>query len=508
MSLRRLLPCLFLAIPVGCPSTRQQPDAGIDAGADAGSDAGLDGGRDAGPDAGMDAGLDAGPDAGPDGGLDAGFDAGSDAGVDAGQDGGNDGGLDGGPDSGVNFCALPGSVVYLDGGSYTVPGADAGLPDFSWLTVPDGFCVHHYAVVGNARQLRFAPGGELFVASPSAGTTSNGPGGLGAVVVVPDDNQDGFGDQLLTYATGLAETQGMLFANNSFYYQDGTQIMSEPYVMGQRTDNPNHTLVADITVYVSGGHWPKTLDISDTGQIFVGNGGDQGEMCLEPMPFHGGILEVDGANGADGGVEVAMGLRNPIDVKCHRDGNNQCFATELVLDFSGPEGGREKLIPIRAGDNWGYPCCASANLPYENVTAYCGNPLEPCTPPTPDCSGVAQDTESFWVSNTPFGFDFVDDQFPTPWNDQIIVAVHGAFGSWIGARIVAITFDPQTGNPLPANDDDGGVDTGAMVDFATGWDDGLQDHGRPTDIEMSPDGRIFVSNDQNGEIFWIAPVTQ
>ncbi len=50
-----------------------------------------------------------------------------------------------------------------------------------------------------------------------------------------------------------------------------------------------------------------------------------------------------------------MGLRNPIDVKCHRDGNNHCFATELDRDYSTSEGGREKLLPIHASDNWGYP---------------------------------------------------------------------------------------------------------------------------------------------------------
>jgi glucose/arabinose dehydrogenase len=381
----------------------------------------------------------------------------------------------------------------------------AGQPDFSWLTVPAGFCVHHYAIVPNARQIRFAPGGELFVASPSTGTTSAGPNGLGAVVVVPDDNHDGFGDEVITYASNLASTQGMLFANASFYYQDGPQIMSEPYVTGQRMDNPSHTLVAAITVYQSVGHWPKTLDISDTGQIFVGNGGDEGEMCQQPMPFHGGILQL--SFGSPGGVQIAMGLRNPIDVKCHRDGNNHCYATELDRDYSTPEGGREKLFPINAGDNWGYPCCASANLPFSDVMVPCpDNPSQACAP---DCSAITPDTNSFLIGNTPFGFDFVDDQFPSPWSSQVMVGLHGAFGSWSGARIVAIAFDPQTGNLMPSTDNtDGGVVDGEMSNFATGWDDGTRTHGRPTDVEMSSDGRLFVADDQLGEIFWIAPVTR
>jgi glucose/arabinose dehydrogenase len=113
------------------------------------------------------------------------------------------------------------------------------------------------------------------------------------------------------------------------------------------------------------------------------------------------------------------------------------------------------------------------------------------------------------IGNTPFGFDFVDDQFPSPWSSQVMVGLHGAFGSWSGARIVAIAFDPQTGNLMPSTDNtDGGVIDGEMSNFATGWDDGTRTHGRPTDVEMSSDGRLFVADDQLGEIFWIAPVTR
>jgi glucose/arabinose dehydrogenase len=45
-----------------------------------------------------------------------------------------------------------------------------------------------------------------------------------------------------------------------------------------------------------------------------------------------------------------------------------------------------------------------------------------------------------------------------------------------------------------------------MVDFATGWDDGTQTHGRPATVTFSADGRLFVANDNNGVVFWIAPL--
>jgi glucose/arabinose dehydrogenase len=470
----RALPIAALAAIFACTSAPASKDAGP-------PDAGPS------PDSGFP--VDAGPDAG------AGRDAGGDAGPDAGPP-------DSGPtppytDAGVGpFCTLPGAVIYTDAGQTIVPGA-SGQPSFAWLTLPVGFCVHHYATVANARQLRFAPGGELFVSSPSTHTVSGGLFGLGAIAVVPDDNHDGLGDSILTFKAPLPSTVGMLFANGSFFHQEGTQIVSQPYSSGQRIDNGMDALVTDITVYKSSVHWPKTLDVSDTGSVYVGNGGDEPEACLQPMPFQGGVLELDGT---DGGRQVVMGLRNPIAVKCHHDGNDVCFALELGMD--GSDIGREKLLPLHAGDDWGYPCCASTSLAYSGVTVPCAsNPAQQCPP---DCSGVVPDTNSFLIGNTPFGLDFVDDQFPPPWSHKVIVALHGHFESWSGARLVAIDIDPTTGLLLPSSTMDGG-DVGHVSDFAIGWDDGTLSHGRPTDVEMSPDGRLFVANDQNGEIFWIAP---
>jgi glucose/arabinose dehydrogenase len=449
------------------------------------------------PDAG-DAG-DSGPvDAGDSGLADAGdagpVDAGDSGPADAGDAGPVDSGFDAGGRSG---CELPGSWIHDATGVHVVPGG-LDSTDLSWLTLPQGFCAHHYAVVPNARQLRFAPGGELFVASPVLRTTGGARNGMSAIVVIPDDDADGLGDSILTFKDSLPATQGLLFTGGYLYYQDDKKIMREAYNSGQRADTGSSELVVDITLYHSRLHWPKTLDVSDTGHIYVGNGGDQGEVCAQPMPFHGGVLEIDGTPGGD---PIVSGLRNPIDVKCHRDGKDHCFATELSLDFSASQGGREKLIPIHPGDNWGYPCCATAYFPYSGVMIPC--PQNPSNLCPPDCSTIVAETNSFIIGNTPFGFDFEDKQFPPPWDHRVLVALHGETGTWAGERIVAIATDPVTGLPLPSSNTDGG-NNGNLSDFATGWDDGTQSHGRPSDIVFSPDGRMFVANDNSGEILWIA----
>jgi glucose/arabinose dehydrogenase len=390
----------------------------------------------------------------------------------------------------ARFCDLPGSVQHTGPGVSVVPGGPVDTPDLSFMQLPIGFCAHFFANVGNVRQLRFAPGGELFVASPTRNSTGGGRGGQAAILVLPDDNQDGAADSQLTFLSGISATQGLLFTDGYFYYQDFTKILRRPYAAGDRTPTGPAEQVADVLFYVSGLHWPKALDVDDNGTIYVANGGDEGEPCDSTLPFHGGILKLD--DSPDGVAEVARGFRNPISLRCAR-GHNMCFAVELTRDFTTPVGGREKLLPIRQGDDWGFPCCATKNTPFPDIQ------------PPPDCSLVAQEIDSFFVGNTPFDLDFETGRWPEPWKHRCFVPQHGAYGTWKGARVVAIDFDVMTGQVLPGSDLTG-PSTGAMSDFATGWDDGSHAHGRPANVAFAGDGRLFLGNDNNGDIIWIAPL--
>jgi glucose/arabinose dehydrogenase len=308
-------------------------------------------------------------------------------------------------------------------------------------------------------------------------------------MVLADDNGDGYADGNLKFLDNLPSTQGLLFSTGYLYYQDSTKILRTPYASGDRAPTGTSEVMVDISVYSSPLHWPKALDQADDGMIYVGNGGDQDETCVEPHPFHGGILKIDGS---PGGAQVAQGFRNPIAVRCER-GTNLCFAAELARDYSADQGGREKLVPIRQGDDWGYPCCATKNTPFPDVS------------PAPDCSMVAPEDASFLIGDTPFSFDFEPGNWPEPYKKSAFVPLHGSAGGWLGARVVMVQMDPTTGLPLAGTDIDSGS-TGAMSDFATGWDDGQQDHGRPGAATFAADGRLFIGSDNNGEIFWVAPL--
>jgi glucose/arabinose dehydrogenase len=374
-----------------------------------------------------------------------------------------------------------------------VPGAGTGPSQVAFLRLPSGFCAHYFTNLGNARQLRFAPNGDLFVASPTRGTTSGGLNGRAAIVVLPDDDRDGLADAPLVFLPSLPSTQGILFADGYFYYQDDTRVMRVPYTSGDRAAGAPSEKIADTAgvYFTSALHWPKSLDMADDGTIYLANGSDQEELCDGSRPFRGGILRLDGS---PAGTPVAKGFRNPIAVRCER-GKNLCFASELAKDYSGDDVGREKIVPIRSGDDWGFPCCATRGKPYIDVS------------PVPDCSGITPEDVSFYIGDTPFGLDFERGKWQDPYRGSMFVVLHGAAGSWTGARIVYVSVDPATGLPEPGSTITR-VSTGAMTDFAKGWEDGGggRAHGRPTAIEFASDGRMFVSNDANGDIFWIAPL--
>jgi glucose/arabinose dehydrogenase len=362
------------------------------------------------------------------------------------------------------------------------------------MNLPPGFCAHYYATVGDVRQLRMAPGGELFATSPTTATTGgNYRDGRQSIVVLPDDDHDGVADSTSDFMTTLPSTQGLLFLNGAFHYQDGPAINRLAYKTGERLPSGTPQSVTTITAPQDALHWTKVMDVAMDGTLYITNGGSQGDQCLQGDPTRGAVFKLN----PDGSTTlIAKGFRNPIALRCEKN-HDVCLAAELALDYSGDHGGREKLVPIRPGDDWGYPCCATQNTPYTGA-AYANGA-------TPDCSGIPPESDSFIIGHTPFGLDFETGQWPAPWNDRVYVALHGVAGTWEGARVVAIELDPSTGLPLQASEL-GGSNPTAMLQFAGGWDDGRQDHGRPAAVEFAPDGRMFLGDDYNGLVVWIAPV--
>jgi glucose/arabinose dehydrogenase len=393
------------------------------------------------------------------------------------------------------FCGSPGTWVTTAQGPEVIPDPAHPFVDLSWLTLPQGFCAHFFATVPTSRQLRFAPGGDLFVASPTTPTTGGAGNGIAGIAVLPDDDHDGYADSVVTFLDNLPSTQGLLFNGGYFYFQDHISVLRVPFHPGDRAPSGSPELVTTVPLQQDALHWPKVMDVAQDGTFYVTNGSTQSEDCQPGSAPFGAVLSVS----ADGGTSVvARGFRNPIALRCETN-HDVCLAVELSLDYSGPTG-REKIVPVRPGDDWGFPCCATQGTPYPGITY-------PDDGGVPDCSGVANESVAFWIGQTPFGIDFEPGLWPAPWGGRAFVTLHGEVSLWEGAGLLAIALDPNSGLPLGASDVDSGFAGQNAMTFATGWADKRKDHGRPAPLAFAPDGRLFLGDDQKGAIVWIAPVS-
>ena len=253
----------------------------------------------------------------------------------------------------TRFCDLPGSVQFTPDGMAMVNGG-IGVDRIAFLTLPTGFCVHYFGNVGNTRQLRFSPTGDLFVASPTSGTTGGGAGGKAAILVLPDDDHDGVADTPLTFLGELPSTQGIMFAKDFFYYQNSTKILRRPYALGIapcRRSPSSKSPTSRCTRRPGIGRSRSTRQTTE--QSTWATVAIKAKPALRRTRFAGHPQD----RRDTGGRVVAKGFRNPIAVRCQR-GHNLCFAIELAMDFSAEFGGREKLVPIRDGDDWATPAAS------------------------------------------------------------------------------------------------------------------------------------------------------
>jgi glucose/arabinose dehydrogenase len=375
--------------------------------------------------------------------------------------------------------------------------------------VPDGFCAHEFTdkskPVTEARMIRFAPNGDLFLAVPNYPTPGGAAGGAGAILVLPDDDHDGKMDGTVRYAgsmnpsvsmqcgvqeaadpTNLACVHGLLFADGYLYYTRSDELRRFPYKDGDRgSPMPSGELVGTLGgKALSDVRWTHSMDLAKDGAIYVTRGRFDSSCSAESMA-EGAVLSFRVAPGAtfpQTPTTIADGFRDPLYMRC-QPGCGDCYTNELSGDGWDAIGGKEKLVLIQSGGHWGYPCCVAKDKPAPGGTA------DQCAKLNPDVSLIP-------LHDTPFGMDFEQGAFPAPYTFGVFIAQHGSFGGWKGTSISWLPTDPTTHRP-----------TGTSTVFASGWGHSAAIEGRATDVAFAPDGRLFVIDDTAGRIFWIAPRT-
>jgi glucose/arabinose dehydrogenase len=410
-------------------------------------------------------------------------------------------------DSGVHPDA---HIIPMGGFFCDLPGDNP-----AGLTLPDGFCARKFAELKAPRTIEFAPNGDVFVASPSAGTPGGASPGPGAIMVLPDDDHDGVADTVSTFwKTGeLGTVHGLAFVGgNALVYSVVRAVYSIAYASGDRTaQNPSPTMIADLSDTGSNDRFTHTLGLGSDGQLWVTRGQYDSSFCPPHNPRSGSVLRI-GANHDIHGDVVAQGFRNPMYMRCAPWG--ACYAAELSGDGWTQIGGSEKFVELKDGQDYGYPCCVDKDNPVPGSGA--------------DCGATPSSLYLYQLHDTPFGFDWdTNGLWPAPYTNALFIGFHGSFyeGPWAGTRLAWAPIDPMTHYPMGSNKTctaDTDCETyqmcipalaGGHTQFcgpktlASGFGINGPIKGRVTDVRMAPDGRLFFSDDAGGAVYWVAPKT-
>jgi glucose/arabinose dehydrogenase len=385
----------------------------------------------------------------------------------------------------------------VDAGSSDAGSSDAGSDvnatdpmwcgrgtDVSGAKAADGFCLKHYASIGEARALVLAPNGDLFVAGPSHDTAGGARGGPGAIVLLSDDDHDGVGEEhvfltKLDAATSLADVHGLALGGGYLYFTTQASVWRIAYKDGQRAAEGAPEDLKLPAQFGTGGRWTHGLARSAGGQLLASRGAyaSCGDMST------GGEVSSVGAAGAL--QPIAVGFRNPMYLRCHRT-DEVCAAMELGEDLQ--TGATEKMLMLHPNTNYGFPCCYTKGAPSTKGPAM-----------GTMCGDVTKEDASFALSDTPFGFDWEPGNWPAPYHNAVFVALHGSAystPSWQGAAVVYAATDPTTHAPVQD-----------WQPFQTGFGPGGSVLDRPSDVVFSSEGRMFIADDESGNVYWVAPKT-
>lgn len=358
------------------------------------------------------------------------------------------------------------------------PGAAAGAPGRAeWLAVPAGLAVREIARVPDARGLRFAPNGELYV---------NSMDDDGRLVALKRERDGSWSSR--TVVTGLDSAHSLEFWKGDLWVAETHRVIRFKGWRGPFRREEARVVVPSLP---RGGHSTRTLLPLDDDSFLV-SVGSSCNVCLETQWPRAAIAKyrVDGS----GATLYADGLRNAVGLIRHPI-TKQIWATCNGRDWLGDELPPECLYLVEPGKHYGWPFTwadgqrdrefgrdgfVQTGMPAAMLPAHCA----------------------------PLGLAAYDGTLlPAEYRGDLFVALHG---SWNRAtnfppQIVRLSMKHWTPGKKAEF-----ADEKFQGPFATGFLTGFQKHdgnrlGRPADVTVGPDGALYVSDDARGSVYRIAP---
>jgi glucose/arabinose dehydrogenase len=382
--------------------------------------------------------------------------------------------------------------------------------------VPPGWAMSVFARVPSARLAVWAPDGALLVSVPEEGRV---------VRLVPDGRGTASETELLR---GLDQPHGLTFAGATLYVAQSDRVDAYPYADG-RTGAPRPValgLPSAKSPELRGryGHALKSVAVGPDGAVYVsvGSTANISVADLTAVPPRASILRVPPGGGApepfavgvrngtglaiapDGSVWTAVNNRDNIRYPYDRPyGETSGSARGEVIEEYVRDHPAEALARLTPGRNLGWPYCnpdadVEPGVPgsAQDLTHV---PFTRDVQTNPDgaaldCAALPRVEQALPGHSAPLGLAFVDGGLPGDFARGALVGVHG---SWNASppRAPEVSFFPWR---------DGGL--GPQQTLVGGFQgaDGSR-WGRPVAAVTGPDGAVYVTDDEAGAVYRVAP---
>ncbi|MCE7980462.1 MAG: hypothetical protein DYG89_04665 [Caldilinea sp. CFX5] len=369
------------------------------------------------------------------------------------------------------------------------------------LQLPEGFVVRIFAEgLGTPRLMTVGPDGLLYVADIDGNR----------LLRLPDADNDGLADEVVVIAADLPLVHNAEWFEGWLYVAEGSQIERLRDADGDGEFETRELVTDNIPGPVR--HRTRTLHFGPDGKLYV-TAGSSGNNEPESDPRRAAMLRFnpDGSIPADNPFIDALndqrhpiwaeGLRNSVDFLFLPDG--RLWANHNGSDMLGDDLPPEEIvIEVEKGGHYGWP--------------YCYTPTLGATPPgTTEVRDERVDLAPAILSNcdqaTPARFTDLAHQaplgmvqynataFPTDYQGNLFVAYHGSWNSTEPRDCKVQMIVVQDGAPV------------ASQPFLTGFRDSESENcgsawGRPAGVAVGVNGELFVSDDQNGNVYRIVYV--
>lgn len=355
------------------------------------------------------------------------------------------------------------------------------------LSVPSGFTIEIIGNVPGARELAFAPNGDLFV----------GTGGSSVYLIRDVEGQAGYAHIFETL--GDSPAAGVAFSMQSCSLYAGTQsgIYRTAYTTGDQMAQADAVRIAAVRTSGGGGH--STTSLATTGNILYASVGSSCDACTESDPTRASIQQL-GLDGS-GMTPRAVHIRNAIALAMN-PATGTLWAGDAGQDslpIGHPYEFFDSVTAHSGVADYGWPQCE------ENQHAYRSGA---------NCSSTVVPAVEFPAYSTATGAAiYPADQtgsyaFPSQYRGGAFVSLHGSWHSVQGCNVApVVTFVPMSADAprTPVNWSD---PRAQWTPFVSGFQPGCSAStriGRPVGVAVGPQGDLFVADDLTGAIYRVRP---